>query len=482
MLIFVGVVFFYGVMIVITRKCDISEYQYESKWISPFHRIAYKIYRYAPVRKLREKLRRTGILWKSVKNNLAYIYPTEALSWQEERYSIDKLGKSLAIGFVGCVLGICLAVSNQYKRNLEEDNLITRNELGEGDKAVTLIATVGDRKQEIRLDVHERHYTEEEFLDISDALAPEIFQYALGDNVGPLYVQNALRLENQYKDYPFDLLWDRGVSGYLLPDGRIAEELLSEDGNTQRLGLTIRYGEWQKQYYMSLHLIPERVVETDYMQQLREAVLQQEQLQITQNQLRLPQEFQGKQVAWQEKGKSYIGQIVFFTITLIIVCVLMMDYDLKRKVKKRKEELLAEYPEMISRLCMYLGAGTSMREAWRKTVDRGRAEDALMVEMRITLREMDDGISEPNAYARFGKRCGLAQYLRFSTLITQNLRKGSNHLMQTLYAESQDIFEDRKRQARRKGEELSTKLLFPMMLLLGVVMVIVMAPAFYGLY
>ena len=55
-------------------------------------------------------------------------------------------------------------------------------------------------------------------------------------------------------------------------------------------------------------------------------------------------------------------------------------------------------------------------------------------------------------------------------------------LRSKLYEESQSVFEERKKLARRKGEELGTKLLLPMMLLLGVVMVIIMAPAFYGLY
>ena len=131
---------------------------------------------------------------------------------------------------------------------------------------------------------------------------------------------------------------------------------------------------------------------------------------------------------------------------------------------------------------MYLGAGDGMREAWRKTTDGSKKDSVLREEMTVTLREMDDGISETEAYARFGKRCRLSQYIRFGTLVTQNLRKGSSHLLQLLYEESQSVFEERKKLARRKGEELGTKLLLPMMLLLGVVMVIIMAPAFYGLY
>ena len=42
-------------------------------------------------------------------------------------------------------------------------------------------------------------------------------------------------------------------------------------------------------------------------------------------------------------------------------------------------------------------------------------------------------------------------------------------------------FRQRKELALRKGEEASTKLLIPMFLMLGVVMVMVVAPAFLAL-
>lgn len=43
--------------------------------------------------------------------------------------------------------------------------------------------------------------------------------------------------------------------------------------------------------------------------------------------------------------------------------------------------------------------------------------------------------------------------------------------------EMADALEQRKSLARRLGEEAGTKLLFPLLLLLGVVMVLVMIPA-----
>ena len=54
-------------------------------------------------------------------------------------------------------------------------------------------------------------------------------------------------------------------------------------------------------------------------------------------------------------------------------------------------------------------------------------------------------------------------------------------LRRLLEEEMETAFRQRKELALRKGEEASTKLLIPMFLMLGVVMVMVVAPAFLSL-
>ena len=53
-----------------------------------------------------------------------------------------------------------------------------------------------------------------------------------------------------------------------------------------------------------------------------------------------------------------------------------------------------------------------------------------------------------------------------------------NNLLVSVQQESRDAFETRKNMARRLGEEAGTKVLGPMMLMLGVVLVMIMIPAY----
>ena len=81
----------------------------------------------------------------------------------------------------------------------------------------------------------------------------------------------------------------------------------------------------------------------------------------------------------------------------------------------------------------------------------------------------------------FGRRCDVQVYIRLGALLSQNLRKGTKGLTELLKLESIQAFEERKAQAKRLGEEAGTKLLLPMFLMLAVVLVIVIVPAFLTL-
>ena len=139
---------------------------------------------------------------------------------------------------------------------------------------------------------------------------------------------------------------------------------------------------------------------------------------------------------------------------------------------------------MISKFAMLLGTGTTVKQVWEKIVqdyekqrENGR-EQLAYEEMGVALREMNSGVSETEAYERFGRRCEVVEYIKFGALLSQNLRKGSKGLSDVLRMEVVRSFEECKATAKRMGEEAGTKLLLPMLGMLGVVMIMVMVPAF----
>lgn len=88
---------------------------------------------------------------------------------------------------------------------------------------------------------------------------------------------------------------------------------------------------------------------------------------------------------------------------------------------------------------------------------------------------------ETESYENFGRRCNAQPYIRLGALLSQNLRKGTKGLTHLLRLESIQAFEERKARAKRLGEEAGTKLLLPMFLMLAIVLIIVIVPAFLSM-
>ena len=149
--------------------------------------------------------------------------------------------------------------------------------------------------------------------------------------------------------------------------------------------------------------------------------------------------------------------------------------------------MIRDYPDIISKLTLLLGTGMTVKQVWTKMVQNYEeqkersGERAAYEEMCVTYHEMQSGVSEAEAYARFGKRCGIGLYMKFGALLSQNLRKGSKGLCELLGMESIQAWENRKSTAKRQGEEASTKLLLPMFGMLAVVMIMVIVPAFLSI-
>lgn len=72
----------------------------------------------------------------------------------------------------------------------------------------------------------------------------------------------------------------------------------------------------------------------------------------------------------------------------------------------------------------------------------------------------------------------MQEYIRLTTLLTQNLKRGNSSLLERLREEADKVSEERLQRIRKLGEEAGTSLLVPMVMMLGVVMVIIMIPAF----
>ncbi|MBQ6094587.1 MAG: type II secretion system F family protein [Lachnospiraceae bacterium] len=177
--------------------------------------------------------------------------------------------------------------------------------------------------------------------------------------------------------------------------------------------------------------------------------------------------------AKQSLGGGDGPALTLFLLTLAasIGTFFLTDKDLGDQMKKRKDLLMMGYPNFVHSLALYLIAGMTIRGAFSEL---GKTNDLAL----RTVREIGAGQSEVTAYERFGKRAGVREYVKLSTLLCQNLKKGNSTLLARLEEEAMLSAESRIQSGKRLGEEAGTKLLIPMVMMLAIVMLIIMVPAF----
>lgn len=139
-------------------------------------------------------------------------------------------------------------------------------------------------------------------------------------------------------------------------------------------------------------------------------------------------------------------------ILFSLILPFLFDYQLEQGIRKRELQLQQEYPEMIERFILLLGAGLTIRGAWQRiTKDYEARRECgeisghyLYEEMILTRMEMENGKSEAAAYQAFGRRISMLSYMKFSTLLVQNLRKGSDDLLRRMEVEAEDALRAKK--------------------------------------
>ena len=201
----------------------------------------------------------------------------------------------------------------------------------------------------------------------------------------------------------------------------------------------------------------------------------------------LPDTWNGKHLEWEQPKDTKGNLIAALGLVAALAVVIGKEREKQTVQAKRKEQMLMDYPGLIMKFTLLVQAGMTVRKAFQKiSLDYGRKRKRnprpAYEEIRIVCYEMESGVSESEAYRRFGERCGQAKYKIFATLLIQNLQKGSRQMADMLERESTEAWEERKRKARVLGEAAATKLLVPMIMMLIVVMAIVMIPAFMSFY
>lgn len=407
-------------------------------------------------------------------------------------YRCKKMSLAIMVILGASCFCILAEVMAETPNHLSKGQYLSREEYGNGEKEIPIHVTIENLAEEnISVPLAERYYTQEEKMQKLKEAKEYVTAHYLGENEESSRITANLNLMKSIPDNRITISWNVGVSGLVEEDGTLHNETVENKKKEITLTASFSYQGIEEEEVLEEVDFPVTILEKDYTQkeQVINEIEQYIQTENSQNgdkkQLELPLKIGEYQISYEEVVEKGSNMILVLGAIVAVLLYFMADKDLDSKMEQHNIQLMMDYPELMNKFTLLLGAGMTVRNAWGKIAQEYEEKKRKNRQIRyayeewiLTWNEMQNGVSETAALEGFGKRIGLPAYLKFSTLLAQNLRKGSKGLLELLEYEAMDAFEERKELAKRLGEEAGTKLLMPMMLMLMIVMLIIMYPAF----
>lgn len=398
------------------------------------------------------------------------------------------LKRSLLLVLTASVFGLLSAFGAWKTPVLMEGGRLARNPAGEGDYEQRIVAWLGKESAELVLTVPEQRLTvvgEQQYLT---AAREELTGEFPGENESVDDICRPVVMRSSYQEGLVEAEW-RFADEVIDQQGNIVMQMVPEQGILTEASVTLTCGGSQSIYRFPLCVYPPQMSRREQLAEALKQIMKQEGERQGTPYVTLPNKILDMPVTFSVPKDFMPEKIVLFGVVVAFLLPAAEQSRQREKKKKRERELLLEYPDMVSKLALLLGAGMSLSGAWERIVSsyvkgktKGRKEILpVYEEMYLTMHEMQSGAGERRAYQHFGERCDLQRYRRLGNILVQNTKKGNHRLMELLLQEAEAAFDERRSLAKKYGEEAGTKMLFPMIVLLLVMMVILLVPALLSL-
>lgn len=173
------------------------------------------------------------------------------------------------------------------------------------------------------------------------------------------------------------------------------------------------------------------------------------------------------------------GDVMLLALFVVLApaLVYMSFSSLESKVEKRHQQVAMDLPDFTNQLVILSGAGLTLRAAIIKVGREMPGDTPFYVALRKAVNKMENGATDEAALDVLVTQCNMPVVRRLTSILLQNMQRGGTDVLIALREIGAELWTNRKAAARQMAEEVSTKMLFPMMLMLIAVILLVAAPA-----
>jgi len=382
---------------------------------------------------------------------------------------------------------ILFIVCSTFLNNTELSNYIQRPYVDEDDTEVKIeVEGLLEGSQKIEIPVSKRVYSNEEVKEAMKKGMDEILKILPGENTSLQNITTDVNPVSELSDLGLSVKWDFGDGDIIDIQGKVDNENLSESVDID-IGVTLSYESYEESYVIPARVMPKPfTADESLIKRFKEYISVADKKSAGESGFYLPESFEGKKLVYHLEDGINFHIIWIMGIIVAILLYLREKNNDRQKFEKKKRELLKDYPDIVSKLIVFIGAGLSVRQSWEGIVKDYESENKekryAYEEMAKSLARLKTGTQENVVYKEFGRSCLLRQYMKLASLLEQNRKSGISTLSTLLGMESQSAWEERLNLAKREGEELNTKLLLPLFMMLLIVMMMIIVPALLIFY
>ena len=382
-----------------------------------------------------------------------------------------------------CFLAECILPGEEIVESIERDAY------GKGDKQITAVAEIGYKgktvEKNVELNISQEELSQEEKLERLEECRKDLPNIIVSGNTNLEHISEDMDLITYHEDTGVSVMWDTEAPELISENGEVLPGEKEDNGYVLLTALLSIGGEETEFKCNVKHVL--KVNESNYeklaehrISELNE-ILNENSNEVT---VDLPQTFGPEiSVVWK-KTKEHKGTliIILIIISLILARSIVISGS-KKKAEKRKEEILMEFPGFLDKLVMLLSAGLILKEAVDRITEdykehtRPYGKKIFYEELCISADMMNNSnASFAEELTSLSQRLEIREFARLSVILKDSLNSGME-LADKLENESMMMRYERKNYVQKLGKTADSKLIFPLMIILAVLIVIVMTPA-----
>jgi tight adherence protein C len=167
-----------------------------------------------------------------------------------------------------------------------------------------------------------------------------------------------------------------------------------------------------------------------------------------------------------------------FGLVLLIVLPMLgglaPSWWLRSRIKTRRLAVQNDLPDLLDLMCISVAAGLGLEQAMQ--VSCARFESPVCHELRLTLREMELGLSRHDALENMKLRTDIDDLVTFAVVLSQADALGLP-IGRVLQAQADEMRDKRRQRARERAAKVPVKILFPLAVcFLPAILIIVIGP------